>query len=95
MRITIVLIGVVVAAGLLLVPVPATGHHAFAAAFDEKKPVNLQGTITKVELINPHSWLWIDVKDPDGKVTNWGIEGGPPTNLFRNGITKTTLPIGT
>ena len=95
MRITIVLIGVVVAAGLLLVPVPATGHHAFAAAFDEKKPVNLQGTVTKVELINPHSWLWIDVKDPDGKVTNWGIEGGPPTNLFRNGITKTSLPIGT
>jgi len=95
MRITIVLIGVVVAAGLLLVPVPATGHHAFAAAFDEKKPINLQGTITKVELINPHSWLWIDVKDPDGKVTNWGIEGGPPTNLFRNGITKTSLPVGT
>ena len=95
MRITIVLIGVVVAAGLLLVPVPATGHHAFAAAFDEKKPVNLQGTVTKVELINPHSWLWIDVKDPDGKVTNWGIEGGPPTNLFRNGITKTSLPVGT
>ena len=95
MRITIVLIGVVVAAGLLLVPVPATGHHAFAAAFDEKKPLNLQGTVTKVELINPHSWLWIDVKDPDGKVTNWGIEGGPPTNLFRNGITKTSLPVGT
>jgi len=95
MRITIVLIGVVVAAGLLLVPVPATAHHAFAAAFDEKKPINLQGTITKVELINPHSWLWMDVKDPDGKVTNWGIEGGPPTNLFRNGITKTSLPVGT
>ena len=95
MRITIVLVAVVVAAGVLLVPVPATGHHAFSAAFDEKKPLNLQGTVTKVELINPHSWLWIDVKDADGKVTNWGIEGGPPTNLFRNGITKTSLPVGT
>jgi len=95
MRITIVLVGVVVAAGLLLVPAPTAAHHAFSAAFDEKKPLNLQGTVTKVELINPHSWLWIDVKDPDGKVTNWGIEGGPPTNLFRNGITKTSLPVGT
>ena len=95
MRITVGLIVMVVAAGLLLVPVPLTAHHSFAAAFDEKRPINLQGTITKVELINPHSWLWLDVKGTDGKVVTWGIEGGPPTNLFRNGITKTSLPVGT
>ena len=61
----------------------------------ENRPVTLQGKVTKVELVNPHSWIWLDVKGPDGKVVNWGIEGGPPTNLFRNGITKATLPIGT
>jgi hypothetical protein len=95
MRITIRLVSVVVAVGLLLAAVPVKAHHSFAAAFDETKPINLQGTVTKVELVNPHSWLWIDVKGADGKVVNWGIEGGPPTNLFRNGITKTSLPIGT
>jgi hypothetical protein len=98
MRLTIGLVGliaVVVAVGLLLVPAPMQAHHAFAAAFDENKPINLRGTVTKVELINPHAWIWIDVKGPDGKVVNWGVEGGPPTNLFRNGITKATLPVGT
>jgi hypothetical protein len=83
------------AAGLLLAQVPVNAHHAFAAAFDENKPINLQGKITKVELINPHSWLWIDVTDADGKVTNWGVEGGPPINLFRNGVTKNSLVVGT
>ncbi|PYS00278.1 MAG: hypothetical protein DMG16_15780, partial [Acidobacteria bacterium] len=77
MRITICLIGVVIVAGLLLVPVPLKAHHAFSAAFDENKPLNLQGKVTKVELVNPHSWLWIDVTGSDGKVTNWGVEGGP------------------
>jgi hypothetical protein len=95
MRTTMALVGVAVSAGLLLVTVPVRAHHAFAAAFDENKPINLQGTVTKVELVNPHSWLWIDVKGKDGTVTNWGIEGGPPSNLFRNGITKASLPIGT
>ncbi len=95
MRITMRLVGAIVAAGLLLFPLVVQAHHSFAAAFDDKKPINLQGTVTKVELINPHSWLWIDVKAADGKVTTWGIEGGPPTNLFRNGITKTSLPVGT
>jgi hypothetical protein len=95
MRITMRLVGAIIAGVLLLVPWTVKAHHAFAAAFDENKPVNLQGTVTKVELVNPHSWIWMDVKGPDGKVVNWGIEGGPPTNLFRNGITKATLPIGT
>ena len=95
MRMTIKLVGIVVAVCLLLAAVPVSAHHSFAAAFDENRPINLQGTITKVELVNPHSWIWIDVKGPDGTVVNWGIEGGPPTNLFRNGITKSSLPVGT
>lgn len=94
MRMTVKLLGVIAALGLLAA-VPARAHHSFAAAFDENKPINLQGTVTKVELVNPHAWIWIDVKGQDGNVTNWGIEGGPPTNLLRNGITKTSLPIGT
>jgi hypothetical protein len=95
MRITRALVGVGVAVGLLASAVPLTAHHSFAAAYDDKKPINLQGTVTKVELVNPHSWIWIDVKGKDGTVVNWGIEGGPPINLFRNGFTKASLPIGT
>jgi hypothetical protein len=95
MRITRAVVGVFVAVGLLVGAAPLRAHHSFAAAYDDKKPINLQGTVTKVELVNPHSWLWIDVKGKDGTVTNWGIEGGPPINLFRNGFTKASLPIGT
>ena len=82
-------------AGISLVTIsPVLAHHSFAAAFDENKPVNLQGVVTKVELINPHSWIWIDVTGEDGSVTNWGLEGGPPVNLFRNGLTQDSLPVG-
>lgn len=95
MRITRALIGVSIAVGLLVGATPLKAHHSFAAAYDDKKPINLQGTVTKVELVNPHSWIWLDVKGKDGTVVNWGIEGGPPINLFRNGFTKTSLPIGT
>jgi hypothetical protein len=86
-------VGVAAAAGLLLAAVPVTAHHSFSAAFDETKPINLQGKVTKVELVNPHSWVWIDVVK-DGVTTNWGLEGGPPVNLFRNGVTKASLPVG-
>lgn len=94
MQRTITFAGGVAAAVLVLVAVPVRAHHSFAAAFDETKPINLQGKVTLVELVNPHSWVWIDVKGPDGTVTNWGLEGGPPVNLFRNGVTKATLPVG-
>src|SRR5262245_5930229 len=95
MRMRTTLAGVIVGLGLLACAAPMSAHHAFAAAFDETKPINLVGVVTRVELVNPHSWIWLDVKDKDGKVVNWGIEGGPPSNLFRNGITKTSLPVGT
>ena len=72
----------------------AAAHHSFAAGYDENAPLNMQGVVTKVELTNPHSWLWVDVTNEDGTVTNWGFEGGPPVNLFRNGLTRDTLPVG-
>jgi hypothetical protein len=95
MRITLRLGGAFMALGVLVAAAPLGAHHSFAAAYDEKKPITLQGKVTKVELVNPHAWIWIDVAGADGKVVNWGIEGGPPTNLFRNGITRTSLPVGT
>jgi hypothetical protein len=71
-----------------------SAHHAFAAEFDAKSPIELRGTIAKVELINPHSWIHLDVKKDDGTVERWMIEGGPPNALFRRGITVKSLPIG-
>jgi hypothetical protein len=83
------------AAGLLLAAVPVAAHHAFAAEFDSNKPVKLQGTVAKVEMVNPHSWIYIDVKNPDGTTTQWMVEGGSPNALVRHGFTKHTLPKGT
>src|SRR5262245_5209619 len=81
--------------GLLLAAVvPAWAHHAFAAEFDEKKPIKVRGTVTKWELTNPHSWIHIDVKGDDGKVVTWMIEGASPNNLYRLGLTKESLPAG-
>jgi len=85
----------VVGLSVLLAGVPAWAHHAFAAEFDAKKPVHLVGTVTKVELINPHSWIHVDVKGEDGTVTNWMIEAGSPNVLLRRGFTKTTIALGT
>ena len=65
--------------------VPVIAHHSFAAEFDAKKPVKLRGTVTKMEWINPHSWIHIDVKTPDGKVEQWMVEGGAPNALLRHG----------
>jgi uncharacterized protein DUF6152 len=72
-----------------------SAHHAFSAEFDASKPVALKGTVAKVEWINPHSWIHIDVKSPDGRVERWMIEGGNPTVLLRRGLNKDSLPIGT
>src|SRR3982751_3297266 len=89
------ILSVVAAAAILAAAVPALAHHSFAAEFDAKKPVKLQGVVTKMEWINPHAWIHIDVKKPDGTVEEWMIEGGTPNTLFRRGVTKNSLPIGT
>lgn len=83
------------AAAWLLSGLSVQAHHSFAAEFDADKPVKLQGTVTKMEWVNPHSWIYIDVKGEDGSVVNWAIETGAPNAMFRRGFRKDSLPIGT
>ena len=82
------------AAGALLAVSAASAHHAFATEFDVDRPVDFKGKVTKVELINPHSWIHIEVVGDDGKATIWMIEGGSPNALVRRGVTKASIPIG-
>lgn len=86
-------IGLAMGAALLLAA-PLWAHHAFAAEFDGNKPVNLHGTVSKMEWINPHAWIHIDVKDADGKVTTWMVECGSPNTLLRRGVTKASVMAG-
>jgi hypothetical protein len=82
-------------AGVLATVVPVLAHHSFAAEFDKDQKVTLKGTITKMDWVNPHSWLYISVKDPDGRVQEWELEFGAPNALFRRGWKKDSLPVGT
>jgi hypothetical protein len=88
------LLAILTGATLAASTAPAAAHHAFAAEFDVDLPITLEGTVADLELINPHSWIHLDVTKPDGTVERWMIEGGPPNALFRRGFTRDALPVG-
>ena len=93
---SIVNVAIAACAAVLLAQSGARAHHAFSAEFDANKPIKFpEAIVTRVQLINPHSWIYVDVKGPDGKVENWAIEAGSPNILMRRGITKDTLKVGT
>ena len=83
------------AAGLFTASQPATAHHAFGAEFDANRPVLLKGKIVKVEWVNPHTWLHVEITKPDGSKEVWMVEGGSPNSLLRRGATKNSFPPGT
>ena len=88
-------IGLVAAVGMLAAASPAVAHHAFSAEFDADMPVTLQGTVTRMEWVNPHAWIHIAVEKEDGTTEAWMVEGGAPNALLRRGFNKNSLPPGT
>lgn len=89
------MVGLLAGVAGLAAGVPLSAHHAFTAEFDASKPVTLRGVVTKMEWVNPHSWIHIDVKKPDGTKESWSVEGGAPNAMFRRGWNKNSIPVGT
>ena len=95
MRIRQSIPGFVAGVMTLLATAPASAHHAFTAEFDGTKPVTLTGVVTRMDWVNPHSWIYIDVTEQDGTVVKWEVEAGAPNAMFRRGWNKNSIPIGT
>ena len=95
MRLRVIAVVAGLALGLWVTVASLSAHHAFAAEFDANKPLQMKGTVTKMEWLNPHVWLHMDVKTPDGKTENWAFEAGTPNVLFRRGFTRKSLLPGT